>query len=409
MIEKVLKAKIGLNYDSIGRKNVETAISRHMKKHGVNCEKDYLELIAKSDNHFEELIQSVLVPETWFFRYSESFVFLAQYAQKYLAGRHHQLQILSLPCSSGEEPYSIAITLLDSGVPATLIHIDAADVSSHVLKKAEQAVYGPNSFRSGVSENLNRFFLVKGEKREVIQPVKDLINFQKISIFDQNFLAGRQQYDLIFCRNLLIYFSPEEQAKTIATLAGILKENGTIFLGHSESGIINRRDFESVNFPSSFAFRKKGSNEIPPAETTKYEAPKPKPLPAIPKILHKTRRIGVASATPDTPHESKDDDMLKKAAALADRGILQEAEILCRQYLEHNKLNPAAYYTLGVVYLSSNRLTEAELAFNRAVYLNPGHYEALVHLALLKERRGEPGEALKLKKRAEKSVTASKS
>lgn len=407
MIEKILKAKIGLSYDSIGRKNVETAISRHMKKHGVNCEKDYLELIAESDNHFEELIQSVLVPETWFFRYSESFVFLAQYAQKYLAGRHHQLHILSIPCSSGEEPYSIAITLLDSGVPATLIHIDAVDVSSHVLKKAEQAVYCPNSFRSGIPENLNRYFLVKNEMREVTQPVKDLINFQKISIFDQNFLTGRPQYDLIFCRNMLIYFSPEEQAKTIAILSGMLKENGTIFLGHSESGIINRRDFESVNFPSSFAFRKKVANNVPPTEITKSAIPKP--LPAIPKILHKTRHIGVTPATPDTPHESKDDDMLKKAAALADRGILQEAEILCRQYLEHNKLNPAAYYTLGVVYLSSNRLTEAELAFNRAVYLNPGHYEALVHLALLKERRGEPQEALKIRKRAEKSVTTSKS
>jgi chemotaxis protein methyltransferase WspC len=405
MIEKMLKEKIGLNYDSIGRKNVEAAVSTQMKKHGLTSEKDYLELISESDKYFEELTQAVLVPETWFFRYSESFAFLAQYAEKYLAGHPRPLHILSIPCSSGEEPYSIAMTLLNSGVPATLIHIDAADVSGPVLKKAEHAVYGPNSFRAGIPENLQRFFLIKDEKHEVIKQVKELVKFQKISILDHNLPAGHPHYNLIFCRNLLIYFSPEEQVKAIAALAGTLTSEGILFLGHVESGMVSRRDFESVKFPSCFAFRKKNSQETPLVEL--HQTPAAKPLRAnTGKTLHKTQRFNIEPAGAKTGHDS--DAMLKKAAALADSGNLQAAETLCLQYLIRNKLNPVAYYILGVVNLSSDRLTEAEKAFSTALYLNPGYYEALVHLALLKERQGKSAEALRIRKRADKLMTASK-
>ena len=405
MIEKMLKEKIGLNYDSIGRKNVESAVSMHMKKHGMTSEKDYLELLSASDKHFEELTQSLLVPETWFFRYSESFAFLTHYAEKYLAGHHHPLHILSIPCSSGEEPYSIAMTLLNSGVPASLIHIDAADVSGPVLEKARHAVYGSNSFRGGTPENMQHYFLIKDGKYEVIQQVKDLVKFQRSSIFDHAFSTGRPHYNLIFCRNLLIYFSSEEQAKAIAILSGMLTADGILFLGHVESGMVSRHDFESVKYPSCFAFRKKAIHTITLVKPP--QKPAVQPLCSTPaKALHKTHRFNIEPAAVKV---SKDiDTILQKAAALADSGNLKEAETLCLQYLDRNKMNPLAYYTLGVVSLSSDRLPEAEKAFSKAVYLNPGYYEALVHLALLKERQGETSEALKIRKRAEKLTTVNK-
>ncbi|MEI8246539.1 MAG: CheR family methyltransferase [Lentisphaerota bacterium] len=405
MIERMLKEKIGLNYDSIGRKNVESAVSMHMKKHGMSSEKDYLELISASDKHFEELTQSLLVPETWFFRYSESFAFLTQYAEKYIAGQRHPLHILSIPCSSGEEPYSIAMTLLNAGVPPGLIHIDAADVSAPVLEKARRSVYGSNSFRGGIPETMQHFFLIKDGKHEVIQQVKDLVKFQRFSIFDHKFQAERPHYNLIFCRNLLIYFSSEEQAKTMAILSGMLTADGILFLGHVESGMISRHDFESVKYPSCFAFRKKSIHAITPAKPPLEPAAKPLRAPPA-KALHKTRRFNIEPATIKVSKDS--DTILQKAAALADSGNLEEAETLCVQYLDHNKLNPFAYYTLGVVSLSSDRLPEAEKAFSKAVYLNPEYYEALVHLALLKERQGEKAEALKIRKRAEKLTTVNK-
>ena len=408
MIEKILRDKIGLNYDSIGRKNVETVVSMHMKKHGITSEKDYLELISKSDKHFEELAQSVLVPETWFFRYSESFAFLTRYAEEYLTGSHHPLHILSIPCSSGEEPYSIAMTLLNCGIPSALIHIDAADVSGPILEKARQAVYGSNSFRNGIPESMQHFFMIKDGEYEVVQQVKGLVKFQKNSILDHQFSIGHPHYNLIFCRNLLIYFSPEDQARVMAALAGLLDDDGILFMGHVESSMVNRRDFESVKYPSCFAFRKKNSQNIPPVESP-HEHPvtstvKPLHTSAV-KASHKIQRFKTA---PPVKISQDSDAILKKAATLADSGNLKEAENLCIRYLDCNKLNPLAYYTLGVVNLSSGRLPEAEKAFSKAVYLDPEYYEALVHLALLKERQGKQAEALRIRKRAEKLKTVNK-
>jgi chemotaxis protein methyltransferase WspC len=260
---------------------------------------------------------------------------------------------------------------------------------------------------------MRRFFLIKDGKYEVIQQARDLIKFQKISIFDHNFSIGRPHYNLIFCRNLLIYFSPEEQEKAMATIAGMLDGNGILFLGHVESGMASRDIFESVKYPSCFAFRKKNSLETPPVELRRASASPgeatagAKPFRAnTTKALHKTRRFSIAPTAGKTSRDSV--AMLKKAVALADGGNLPEAETLCLQYLDCNKLNPFAYYTLGVVNLSSDRLTEAEKAFSKAVYLDPGYYEALVYLALIKERQGEPAEALRIRKRAEKLTAASK-
>ena len=97
--------------------------------------------------------------------------------------------------------------------------------------------------------------------------------------------------------------------------------------------------------------------------------------------------------------------LLEKAAFLADRGKLHEAEAICMQYLDSNKLNPYAYYILGVVNLSLERMKEAAKAFSRALYLNPDYYDALIQFALIKEREGEHLEAYRMKQRAEKLTT----
>ncbi|MCX6984916.1 MAG: chemotaxis protein CheR, partial [Lentisphaerae bacterium] len=173
MIENMLRDKIGLSYDSVGRKNIEDAICVHMRKLGIDKIEDYLKSISGSEERFEELTQALIVPETWFFRYGESFTFLSEHAGKAIA-EHGRLRILSIPCSSGEEPYSIAISLLSSGIRSELIHIDAVDVSKPLLEKARRGVYGPNSLRSGIPEAVKHFFVAKDKSLEVVKSVKDL-------------------------------------------------------------------------------------------------------------------------------------------------------------------------------------------------------------------------------------------
>jgi chemotaxis protein methyltransferase WspC len=410
MIEKMLRDKIGLSYDSVGRKNIEGAICTHMRKLGIDKIEDYVKAISGSEERFEELTQALVVPETWFFRYGESFAFLTGHAGKAIA-EHGRLRVLSIPCSSGEEPYSIAISLLSSGIRPELIHIDAVDISKPLLEKARHGVYGPNSLRSGIPETVKHFFIAKDKSLEVVKSVKDLVNFHNFSIFDMSLIVGREPYDMIFCRNLLIYFSDEMQEEAIKILSGLLVDSGILFLGHSEFSVAKRMEFESVNFPSSFAFRKRGS-----VRDRKKGGQAGKPAPELKSINSPVAKINppesrLKKLPPEEGHyevkpASDISAMLEKAAVFADLGKLHEAEMLCLQYLEHDKLNPSAYYILGVARLSLNRMEEAAKAFSRALYLNPDYYDALVQLALLKEREGEHLEAYRMKQRAGKLIAA---
>ncbi|HCE44681.1 MAG TPA: hypothetical protein DET40_14155 [Lentisphaeria bacterium] len=406
MIEKMLRDKIGLSYDAIGRKNAEDSICRHMRKLGAGSLEEYHRAISSSKELLAELIHSLVVPETWFFRYGESFVFVADQAAKIISGKG-LVRILSIPCSTGEEPYSIAVSLLASGIGPERIRIDAADVSMPLIEKARRGVYGQNCFRSGIPEPAKRFFTEKDKVFEVDRKAKDLVTFHNFSIFDNELLSGGVQYDIIFCRNLLIYFSAEEQEKAIRILSGILSESGILLLGHSEYGIAKRLNFEPVNFPHSFAFRKQ-------AAVRSHNTVAKTGLPAVEIKGSHTPRLPESrlNKTADQQRNDKNEkapsmqEMIEKAAVLADRGKLHEAEALCLQFLESDKLSPSAYYLLGVVNLSLRRTKEAAKAFSRTLYLNPDHYEALIQLALIKERSGEHEEASRMKQRAGKLTSA---
>ncbi len=415
MIEKTLRDAIGLNFDSIGRKGVEAVISRHMRKAGISNEKDFHALLTTSGKHFDELTEELLVPETWFFRYQESFAFLAKHVKELRAKPQDTIRVLCIPCSSGEEPYSIAITLVETGVSADHFLIDACDVSGSCLTQATHGIYGTNSFRGGIPPHiLDRFFKSDDGRYEVLPELKKKVSFHKCSVLDPLFPAGRQPYAIIFCRNLLIYFPPEEQAKVIRILSSLLVDDGILFLGHAESAVLDRKEFASVNHPSSFAFRKIAHHLPPSPPAPKKECgnvatpPPPHGKSARSSDMRKSakkneEKIASTPASAAAQHTA----LLAEASASADRGDLQAAEVLCRRYLAHDKLNPAAYFLLGVVSLSEGRLQSAEDAFGKALYLQPDHYEALVNLSLLKERQGDKAEAMKIRERAERAASSS--
>ena len=411
MIEEIVREKTGLDFEILGRKNVENAISTHMRKMGFDNPKEHLDLISGSEEHFAEMIQPLLIPETWFFRYNESFTFLVAHAEKFMAEHKRAIRILSIPCSTGEEPYSIAMALLASEIPEKLIAIDAVDLSRPSLKKAARAVYGMNSFRGGIPEPMNRYFLINNQNYEVVQQVKDIVRFQNFSIFDHGFPLHRDPYDLIFCRNMLIYFSTEAQTEAVKILSRLLSKTGILFIGHAESGVLARKEFESVNFPSSFAFRKNDTapgdkpvktHKTPVMENKGRHAPSPAPVKS--ENTSKKTETRTNSVSLKTPNDKG--MMLERAAAFADNGRLQEAEALCIECISSDKLNPSAYYILGVVCLSQGRMQEAEKALTKAVYLNPHYYDALIQLALLKERTGKNEEASRIRLRAEKITDA---
>ncbi|HXZ07739.1 MAG TPA: CheR family methyltransferase, partial [Paraburkholderia sp.] len=150
----LLHDKIGLDAASLGHSAVERAVDLRAAAwfadgHANGTLADYWAALYASPRLLQGLVESIVVPETWFYRDADAFRALARLAQERLHGRSTAmpLRVLSLPCSTGEEPYTIAMTLLDAGIDAAHFRIDAMDISERSLAFAQKAVYGRNSFR----------------------------------------------------------------------------------------------------------------------------------------------------------------------------------------------------------------------------------------------------------------------
>jgi chemotaxis protein methyltransferase WspC len=202
------------------------------------------------------LVEALVVPETWFFRDREAFVALARFANEKLARDPTRvLRVLSVPCSSGEEPYSAAMALLDVGIGAERFTIDAMDISARAVELAQKAVYGRNSFRGGEFGFRERHFSPTDGGWVLNERIRQTVRFAQANLFETSPNAGGR-YDFIFCRNVLIYFQRDAQDRAIHLLDARLAEGGTIFVGPAETGLMMRHALSSARIPLAFAFQR---------------------------------------------------------------------------------------------------------------------------------------------------------
>jgi chemotaxis protein methyltransferase WspC len=413
-IETLLKKKIGLNPDSLGKKKIDSDVRRCMAAIGMTEEKEYLALLQTSSAELEKLIERITVPETWFFRNRSAFDYLESHARKEWAGkgRNNPLRILSAPCATGEEAYSIAMTLLNAGIVSGQFHIQATDISKKVLAGAKDAVYGKNSFRGKHLAFRSQYFTETDKGYRLLPEVKQCVDFTWDNILAPLFLSGSPPYDVIFCRNLLIYFEPEAQKQAVRVLNRLLKKRGLLFVGHAETGLFTGKHLSPVRRTGVFAFVKDPSRVK--VSTGKIERSKNRPgtftIPKKIKLPHPPRPVYVSPTDskpppkriPATHKPPVTDPIVRKARTLADAGRLFEAAELCETRIEDDNKDTEAYCLLGLIRLALDDDTGAEQYFSKAVYLDPNHYEALVHLALMREHRGDKESASELQQRAER-------
>ncbi|HIK11644.1 MAG TPA: chemotaxis protein [Oscillatoriaceae cyanobacterium M33_DOE_052] len=421
-IESLLAEKIGLDPNSMGTGNIARAIGKRMAACGDSDEVAYWQRLQVSPAELAELIESVVVPETWFLRDREPFVFLKNYlvSQWLPHPPREQLRVLSIPAATGEEPYSIAITLTEAGLSAKQFTLDAVDISQNALIKAKRGVYGKNSFRGTEAEFLQRYFqpVTGGETSKhlpeyaVISQVRAAVNFIPGNLLDKFFMLNKiNYYDIIFCRNLLIYFHRHAKEEAMAVINRLLVSGGLLFVGHSESALPLAAGFELVRHPRAFAYRKpQQPREAAIVPNGKLTA-KPFP-PNLPLLTGRPPAIALPSAPPaKKPEPSRDSQPpnakeelspLELAKDLADKGQLQEAASLCETYIQQNITSTEAYLLLGQVQQGLGNPEAAEKSFQRALYLQPDCLVALVHLALLKENRGDTAGAAIIRARIQR-------
>ena len=413
-IEQLLKQTMGLNSASIGSSAIIRAVQQRMRERGHATADDYLLRLRGSTVEMARLIDLVVVPETWFFRDRNPFIALARYAREHwpVKGRSGPMRILSVPCSSGEEPYTIVMTLLDAGLTASDFKVDAVDISEPNLQRARAGVYRDNSFRGDDLNFRERYFLTT-ESGYLLRPdVRSQVAFYQGNLLAPGFFTDNEPYDVLFCRNLLIYFDRATQGQALRVLERLLQPSGLLFLGHAEAGVLAGHQFAPLDHARSFAFVRGATQRARHAESeAPFNLPSRRRSVAPPKTAGpKPKQPQVATQAPAATHSPRQPDAqseLAAAAELANAGHLVEAAKLCEAYLQRQGPDAQAYYLLALMRAAVGESVEAEALLRKALYLEPAHYEALTHLAVILEQRGDQTNAALLQQRAKRSFERS--
>ncbi len=403
---RLLKDAMGLDVASVGTTAVERAIAERLRARQMDDLPRYWACVQASEAELRSLVDAVAVPETWFFRDPQAFAALGTevLSEWQRESGSRPLRLLSLPCSTGEEAYSMAMALLDSGLPPPQFRIDALDISERALTQARRGVFGTRAFRTADLGFRDRYFTATPGGYRVADRVRETVCFERANLLSPDLLAGRERYDVVFCRNVLIYFDRETQSRAVDTLSRLLRPEGFLFVGGSESGLFLNDEFVSAKLPMAFAFRKARTSRRPTEEAgpaRRWSTRQPRSTSIAPR--HAASPVSVATVVPSEPligpAAATTLPGLEEARRLADEGRFVEAAVCCNAQLERDGPSPGAYYLLGLVRDASGNHSEAAEYYRKVLYLDPDHADALLHLALLLEADGEAPEARLLRDR----------
>ncbi|QQZ43181.1 protein-glutamate O-methyltransferase CheR [Pseudomonas sp. SK3(2021)] len=407
-----LKERIGLDVASVGPAIIERAVRQRSIAQQAPSTDHYWQTLQGSQDEQQALIEAVIVPETWFFRYPESFATLAKLALSRLAELKgmRALRILSLPCSTGEEPYSIAMALFDAGLAPHQFKVDGFDVSPLSVERARQAVYGKNSFRGQHSDFRERHFIAEDERYRLSERVREQVRLQVGNLLDPTLLANEPPYDFVFCRNLLIYFDQPTQRQVFEVLKRLTHVDGVLFIGPAEGSLLGRLGMRSIGIAQSFAFSRHNEPEPAPAFVPSA-LPVRQPVRSIaPPVRNRPFSSAVANPSPaPTKPVSDATTLLASIAALANEGKSAEARMACEHYLDTHEPVAQVFYWLGLLSDVAGSALEAQGFYRKALYLDPQHAEALAHLAALLASQGDVAGARRLQERAARSGRAADS
>ena len=248
-VRKLIYGHAGISLSAAKQDMVYSRLARRLRETRLRSFGEYLDLLERGDkSEWEKFVNSLTTNLTSFFREPHHFPILADHLKK-LQGRS-PIKIWCSAASTGEEPYSIAMTVVETfGSFNTPVSIFASDLDTSVLETAAKGIYPLDRVDKLSPERLNRFF-IKGtgtqEGSYIVKPdMRRMISFQRLNLLEPNW-AVRGPLDALFCRNVMIYFDKPTQHKILARFAPLLSENGLLFAGHSESFLHSAEVFRSL-------------------------------------------------------------------------------------------------------------------------------------------------------------------
>ena len=378
----------GLHFERRNIKVLERGLTSRMNALHIGSFDDYFAYLTANwerRQELQKLLQHLTVGETFFFRYHAHFDALGRHVLPALAatGRPKSIRIWSAGCSTGEEPYSLAMTVMENLYrwQSMDIRIVATDINSRSLRQARDGVYNDWKVRATEDRYLQKYFNHIGDSYLVNDGVKALVDFSYFNLQAPP-QPPRPEYDVIFCRNVMIYFTTATTKKIVDYFAASLKPGGYLFLGHSETLANISSKFERHIHDGSFYYRKK--EEVEPAAPAR-------PAPAI--VPPKPKPVGVKAPAAPVPVQPDPEELFRQAGRMLHEEKILAAADLFGKILQANPEHAGAILGIGQVQLMSGRLAEALASCDRALAINDLLPEGYFQRGLLYELQEKVAEA----------------
>ena len=262
-LRDLIRERFGIWYDDQKRFLLLSRLSTRLARRGIETFAAYARFLRsdpRREDEWTDLASALSNNETYFFRERAQLKALAGKILDEFLGRSSRLRLWSAACSSGEEPYSLAMTLIETGkVAESMLSIRATDLSPRVLELAEKGFYRALSFRATEPAMIQKWFQPQGDGFVVDERVKRLVSFGRLNLLDGPRVAAEGPFDAIFCRNVLIYFDKPTQKRVVESFAKALRPGGYLFLGHAESLFHLTDLYEPIVGPDAIVYRLKAA------------------------------------------------------------------------------------------------------------------------------------------------------
>lgn len=408
-LERVLSEAAGIALSSVLGRNVESGLQAAATLLGCSREALLARLDARDPGAVAALLESVLVHESHFFRHPEQLEALKR-ELFVTAPRERPLSIWSAGCAAGEEPYTLAMALVEAGRERCRDRIVATDVSTLAIAAGREAVYGEWAVRQLGAARRARFFSECGaELLRVAPALCERVQFQVHELVNQP--APGEGFDVVFCRNLLVYLSPEAAERVLRKLVGALAPGGYLVLAPAELGFTRDLPLEKAEVGPALLLRTPDGRRPPPPRAVRerryvHAAPRSvargphpaTPARARPALAASLGAPRAAALSPD-PRGAAAPAPLDLARAAAQAGDLDVADRLAREVADREH-RPEAYLLVGAVADARGDLAAAADATRRALYLDPCLAQGHAALVSIFRRLGRLDDARRARRNA---------
>jgi chemotaxis protein methyltransferase CheR len=427
---EAIASKLGLHFDDTKRGELAELLGARAKAVGAAGVADYFRRL--DEREWVALAERLTVGETYFFRYREQFDAFRDVVLPRAASAPRAFRILSAGCSGGDEPYSLAIAILEHAPTiAARAEIVAFDVNPAALARAADARYSAWALREVPDAVRARHFTKQGDAFHVARAAREMVRFERRNLVDaDDAFFRRDAFDLVFCRNVIMYFAPETMRAVVVKLAESMRGGAHLFLGHAETlrGISN--DFHLRHSHETFYYERKGDgvHASLPVVLRKTSEDVPSVAAAaiddgswvdviqsssqrVAKLEARSDKSGAQNATARADRGTilemvraerfvdaleslgaRDDDdpeaKLLRAVLLTNRGALDDAERLCNAILATDDLNAGAHYVTALCREHAGDHDGAIAHDRMATYLEPTFAMPHIHMGILERRAG---------------------